>query len=262
MMNVQFHKYHVSGNDFILIDRSATPSHVCRSSLSKFLCGRKFGIGGDQLIFVGDEFGDSLNIEIWNPDGTLSPFCGNACLATAGFWSGKNNRTLDFSLLVGGVSYELTFSYGKWNVQLPKPAQEYSLEGNGLTVGRQHFIRNGTVHRVVIVDRDVEMDFMAEGQRLSSLPGVSERVNVMFVHSISSDYFTLVPWERGGTGLSMACASGASAAAWMLYADGEIENEVVVYCPGGVIPVCINSRGIKVGGSPVLICSGQASYEE
>ncbi|WP_440857003.1 diaminopimelate epimerase [Pseudomonas syringae] len=260
MIIIQFHKYHVSGNDFIIIEESVAPSHVCRSELAKFLCDRKFGVGGDQLILVLGEQDCALNIEIWNPDGTLSPFCGNACLATASFWSGMRSRTIDLKLLVGGASYELTFSDDQWNVQLPNPVDEYALEGDKLVSYRQHFIRNGTVHRVVIVDSDAEIDFMAKGQSLSSLPDTPEQVNVMFVHSVSNDCFTLIPWERGGTGLSMACASGASAAAWVLYADGEIENEVVVNCPGGVIPVCINDKGIKVGGSPVLICSGQANY--
>lgn len=260
-----FEKWHVCGNDFLFVAPLQNAERVDHAHLARHLCNRKTSIGADQLVMIGSTQSDKLRIQIdiFNPDGSRSPFCGNACIAAAAYASLQTdltNATLD--LWIGNDHYSLTRTGDDWRLELPQPEHWRSLAENTHEMPCQYYVLNGTHHRVVLCEEHPPRDLSLEGVRLSWIPGMQEACNVMFVSQISRDNFFLTPWERGGTGASLACGSGASAAAWVLYRTGLIGPRVNAICPGGIIHMNLEQEErMWVSASPVRTCIGQVFWE-
>ncbi len=77
-MELEFAKMHGLGNDFIFIDdRNRRFESRSYAGLAKKLCHRKFGIGGDGLIFILPSDTHDLKYKIINADGSEAQMCGN-----------------------------------------------------------------------------------------------------------------------------------------------------------------------------------------
>ncbi|HTM65473.1 MAG TPA: hypothetical protein VL093_04085, partial [Flavipsychrobacter sp.] len=75
-MQIHFYKYHGTGNDFILID-NRDQNVVLDKERIAFLCHRRFGIGADGLMLLGNEPGYDFRMDYYNSDGNESSMCGN-----------------------------------------------------------------------------------------------------------------------------------------------------------------------------------------
>lgn len=261
MTSLPFFKYQVAGNDFIILDPTAVPLDIDKGQLSRALCTRHFSIGADQLLLVSIGDAGCVILEIWNPDGTPSPFCGNACLAVAHYCAAQLSGPNQLDLLISGKLFSVTAQHDQWSLKLPLPEDNYPLTQYSNGADYHHFIRNGTVHRIIVADGYDGIDFATKGEAWSLATDAPEQTNVMFVHSVKRHEFSLTPWERGGTGLSKACASGASSAAWVLYQAGLTQSRVTVLCPGGSLHVTVDNDSISVEGLPFHVCSGHVHYE-
>ena len=85
-MKIHFTKMHGLGNDFILIDcrGQACPSGTKNlQDVSRQLCDRRFGIGADQILLLGNSSKADFQMRILNADGSEVEMCGNGirCLA-------------------------------------------------------------------------------------------------------------------------------------------------------------------------------------
>src|SRR5688572_4402585 len=75
-MQIQFFKYHGTGNDFILIDNRNGGIHLLPEQISG-LCHRRFGVGADGLMLLESEPGVDFRMVYFNSDGNQSSMCGN-----------------------------------------------------------------------------------------------------------------------------------------------------------------------------------------
>ena len=97
METVEFWKMNGSGNDFILIDKILHPDLELFPSLIEKLCDRRFGIGADGLLTIGDSDDVDFEMEYFNADGSTGMLCGNGarCIIRYADFSGriKDSRT-------------------------------------------------------------------------------------------------------------------------------------------------------------------------
>jgi diaminopimelate epimerase len=71
-----FHKYHALGNDYIVIDPNHSPVNLSKENI-KLICSRHFGIGSDGILYGPIFKGNTIQLRIFNPDGSEAEKSGN-----------------------------------------------------------------------------------------------------------------------------------------------------------------------------------------
>ena len=246
-------KYHGLGNDFlVLVDLDGRHAGAVDGALVVRLCDRHRGVGADGLIRVsrGEDEGADVVMELWNADGSRAEMSGNGirCLAHAVIDSGVDpGPTLTVATDAGIkiVTRQAGDQPGvlRFSVGMGQPAP---LEGLWLTVvGRKVAgVDMGNPHAVVLVEDPADEDF-AE---------LAERVNVEAVApGPEDDAITMRVWERG-VGETLACGTGAAAAAWVASREwGLVGDHVVVHQPGGAAEV-------ELGESNEVVLTGPSEF--
>ena len=76
-MKIHFYKYQGAGNDFILADNRSNTINHHNPGLIAGLCDRRFGVGGDGMMFLQNSEGFDFEMVYYNADGQPSSMCGN-----------------------------------------------------------------------------------------------------------------------------------------------------------------------------------------
>ena len=92
----------------------------------------------------------------------------------------------------------------------------------------------GNPHAVLSVDSVASADVASLGPAVQALPLFPEGVNVGFRQHVDRGQIRLRVYERG-VGETLACGSGACAAVVAGIAAGELDREVRVELPGGLL---------------------------
>jgi diaminopimelate epimerase len=96
-MVLEFHKYHGTGNDFILVDDRSSVFYPDQTLIAR-LCDRRFGIGSDGLLILRNKAGFDFEMVYYNSDGSPATFCGNGSRCIVAFAShlGIGNNEFHF----------------------------------------------------------------------------------------------------------------------------------------------------------------------
>src|SRR5829696_9859471 len=76
-MNIEFQKYQGTGNDFVIMDNRDKAYDSLTKEQVRFLCDRRFGIGGDGLMLLNTHPEYDFEMKYYNADGKESSMCGN-----------------------------------------------------------------------------------------------------------------------------------------------------------------------------------------
>jgi diaminopimelate epimerase len=220
------------------------------SKLSKKLCDRRFGIGADQLLLLEKSGRADFKMRIFNADGSEVEMCGNGirCLATY-IWDNKltagrqNGSTLTVETLAGIIIPRKSGDLVE--VDMGEPV----LEGEKIPVTVKGRVINhplklkkdtfnitcvsmGNPHAVIVVNDVTSVPLDSWGPAIETNALFPEKTNVEFIQIKNSRNIQMRVWERGA-GETLACGTGASAAAVASVLLGLTKRSVYVHLPGG-----------------------------
>lgn len=258
-MQVSFTKMQGLGNDFIVIDarhRPFTPT----PELVRQLSHRRTGIGFDQALILESprKPGSTAFYRILNADGGEVEQCGNGARCIARFLDphGEGRDLLLESL--GGMVTARVLENGDVLVNMGEPhflprdiplqaekeQDRYTLDlaGEQVQVGA---VSMGNPHAILRV-KDVDAAPVAQlGPAISDHPRFPNKTNAGFMEIAGKSTLKLRVHERGA-GETLACGTGACAAAVVARRWGEIDETVDVLLPGGRLRVSWSGPGQPV----------------
>ena len=225
MPGLPFAKMHGAGNDFIMVaagdpaDRPPlTAGRIAR------LCRRRTGIGADGLIIVGSGDGAVLSMDYFNADGGRAEMCGNGARCTVAFAHRRQLTGAAGALATdaGTLPYRV---HGPADVEIDLPAPRdlalnIALAGSPYTA--HHACNTGVPHLVIPVSNVSSVAVERDGPPLRRHPHFAPAgTNVNWVGpDATSTGWQLRTFERGVEGETLACGTGAAAAAVVLHALG------------------------------------------
>jgi diaminopimelate epimerase len=253
---------HGLGNDFVVVDARSVALEIT-PALARALGDRNRGVGFDQLAVVRPGPGVAAEIDFWNSDGTEAAACGNATRCVARLLMDESGaRTLNLRTGRGILRAEATgaglirVNMGQpqltWDtVPLARPVDldALPLEGSPGAVGM------GNPHCVLIVESADAVDVARIGPRLEHDPLFPERTNVEFVQVIDRRTLRMRVWERGGM-ITLACGSGACAAAVATARRGLTGRAVTVRLDGGELAIDWRHDGVWMTGPTTFVFEG------
>jgi diaminopimelate epimerase len=251
MPSIAFAKLHGAGNDFVLIDETTLDSQLQLDyrKLAARLGDRHRGAGFDQLMVV-TRAERTWGYLIYNADGTAAQQCGNGARAVAWWLSHRHSLKAPFVMHSPAGDVQVSTSdTGLIGVNLGKPRFEpkmIPLARPNLSLRYQtkagetpiefFTVGLGNPHAVILVEDLQKAAVDAIGAALQRHPDFPERVNVGFCQVLSKRAIKLRVYERG-VGETLACGSGACAAAISMMRAGLCERTVSVELPGGMLEV-------------------------
>lgn len=207
-MKIKFYKYQGAGNDFILIDNRQNIVNHRNPALISGLCDRRFGIGGDGMMFLQNTAGYDFEMVYYNSDGQPSSMCGNGgrCIVAFAKFLKVVDRETNF-LAVDGPHYAKISEGGDW-VSL----QMIDVD----TINRDddaYVLNTGSPHYVELVDGLKDKDVYHDGCAIRNNDTYKAKgINVNFVEPLDDGYFVRT-FERGVEDETYACGTGVTAVA-------------------------------------------------
>ncbi|MBM4019236.1 MAG: diaminopimelate epimerase [Planctomycetes bacterium] len=263
---MRFAKLHGAGNDYIYVN-GLEEKVLDPAALAVKISDRHFGVGADGLILVLPPRKDGdVRMRMFNVDGSESEMCGNGvrCLAKFAAERGlvkgpvpcapaapctvrvETEAGLREVRLLRDASGRITRgSVGMGRPRLEAALIPVSLEGERvvdvpLTVGGRTLwmtcVNMGNPHAVFYVDGVDGWPLEEVGPKIERHPLFPERVNVHIVQVVSLGEVRMRTWERG-SGLTLACGTGASAVCVAGVLTGRSARRILVHVPGGDLEV-------------------------
>jgi len=265
MATLIFSKLHGTGNDFVYVDaRRGFPGDP--AALAPALCDRHRGVGADGLILLLDSERADCRMKIYNADGSVAEMCGNGIRGFAKFVLDRGLLTrvpLRVETDAGIKVVEPEREHGRvarvavdmgapvWDGRrIPVDADGEVIE-RPLEVAGQEYrvtcVSMGNPHCVVFVDDVASLPLAALGPRFEHHPFFPRRVNTEFIRVAGPGALEMRVWERGA-GETLACGTGACAAAAAAFVWGRVGPDVTVKQPGGNATVRLKGDTIILSG--------------
>ena len=262
-MSLQFHKMHGLGNDFVILDARERPLTVDQR-LARAIADRRTGIGCDQLILLEPSSIADVKMRIWNHDGAEVASCGNASRCVVALTGATQIET------AGGIvtGHAREGPDGKVEVSLGVPQFEwdrvpltYPMDTAAIPLGwgpleKPMALSVGNPHLVFFVDDVAAIELERLGPSIEHDPAFPERINVN-VAQIGDGEIVLRTWERG-SGLTLACGTGACATAVAAIRSKRATSPVRVTMPGGSLDVAWEPGGeVRMIGAATYVYRGE-----
>lgn len=273
---IKFTKMQGAGNDYIYVNTLRHPiADPVRTSIKWSSCHT--GIGSDGLVLIGKSTKADFSMRIFNADGSEAMMCGNAsrCIGKYVYDNKLTQKevitletlsgikilklrtenglveevTVDMDLPLLTNSRQINTPDGK---MLAKTITVYGKEYKGT------FVCMGNPHLVIFIDDIKNVNLPAIGPKLENHPLFPERTNVEFVEVLPDGSLRMRVWERG-SGITMACGTGACATAVAAYLNHKAGRKSRVRMDGGDLQVHWNETDghVYMTGPAVKVFDGE-----
>jgi diaminopimelate epimerase len=273
-MKLEFTKMHGLGNDFVLIDcrdKAVSGRLPSIGDFSRKICHRRFGIGADQVLLLYPSETADFKMKIFNSDGSEVEMCGNGIRCFAKYiWDRKisGGQTLSIETAAGIIRPErrgemvrvdmgepvlepgkipvkivesLKFKVQGQQGNTSRPASQVSrVIDFPLKIEDREFkitcVSMGNPHAVTFVGDVGSFEVGRYGPAIENHAMFPNRINVEFIQVLGPDRLKMRVWERGA-GETMACGTGASAAAVAANLNRFTGKKVTVSLLGGDLEI-------------------------
>ena len=263
---MRFTKMEGLGNDYLYLNcLEKSPPNL--PELAVRLSDRHFGVGGDGIICIKPGRTGDFTMEMYNADGSRGAMCGNGIRCVGKYVYDKGltrKRCLTIDTDAGPRRLELTISAGKatWirvDMGEAKVGEERELEAGGMCF-RAVPVDVGNPHAVIFSPSVETVELERLGPLLEQHPGLPERSNVEFTAVEDARTLSVRVWERG-SGVTLACGTGACAAFAAAWRRGLCESRVRVQLPGGALTLEREERTLYLGGPARTVFEGELEPE-
>ncbi len=205
-MKIEFHKYHGTGNDFVLVDNRDLNFPAQNRGLIKRICDRRFGVGADGLILLQNHKKFDFEMVYFNADGLEGSMCGNGGRCVTAF--AQSMKLINKETVFLATDGEHKAKLSPTTISL-KMGDVKGIE----KIGRDYFLNTGSPHYVRFVP-DLEMyDVLKEGKKIRyNKRFFKEGTNVNFVE-LKGAILHVRTYERGVEAETLSCGTGVTAAA-------------------------------------------------
>ena len=267
------------GNDFVVIDAYSQPISLTNAQI-KQIADRHFGVGCDQLLIVEKPSNPSADFRyrIFNADGGEVEQCGNGARCFVRFVHDKK-LTQKSQICVetaSGIIYPKLEENGLVTVDMGAPrfepaqipfvaeklARTYPLHvGNEVVTISS--LSMGNPHAVQIVPNVDTAAVASQGPLIENHERFPKRVNAGFMQIVNEHHIRLRVFERGA-GETLACGTGACAAAVAGIQLGKLQSPVTVSMHGGELSIAWQgaSASVMMTGPAITVFEGQLSLQE
>ena len=260
-MHLKFTKMHGLGNDFVVFDAISQSVNLTAAQF-RFVADRHFGIGCDQILLVerATRADADFRYRIFNADGGEVEQCGNGarCFVRFVHDKGLSPKTEIRVETAAGVIVPRLEENGQVTVNMGVPRFEpaeipflaetralvylLGLEGNIVELS---VLSMGNPHAVQLVEDADSAPVAVEGPQIENHPSFPARVNAGFMQVLDRGHIKLRVYERGA-GETLACGTGACAAAVAGIARGLLDGSVRVTTRGGDLTIRWQGEGSPV----------------
>jgi diaminopimelate epimerase len=261
-----FHKMHGAGNDFVVID-SRGGGAAATPALARALGDRHRGVGFDQLAELRLGPDGVLVLDFWNTDGSRAGACGNATRCAAALVMDETgSSTLEIETARGRLVAERR--EGAIWVNMGAPILDWRAIPLASAVDPAHLplpgdpaaVGMGNPHCVFLVEDAEAAPVTQRGPAIERDPLFPEGTNVEFVSRLGTDRLRMRVWERG-TGVTLACGSGACAAAVVAHGRSLTGRRATIEADGGELHVDWRDDGVWLSGPVAHVFDGRLGSE-
>ena len=273
MEMLPFIKMHGLGNDYVYIDcfsaeTSAKLAGIDLAALTRSISDRHTGVGSDGLVLIMPSQVADVRMRMFNADGSEAQMCGNAsrCVAKYAYEQGLCGESMTLETIAGIKSLmihtasndrveQVTVEMGQPQVKM----SELSIKGQTYSY---IYVNMGNPHAVVFTDQPLnQLPLSTIGPLWEHHKSFPEGINTEFVHVENKRELHMRVWERG-SGETMACGTGACAAAVAAYTFGRTGNNVTVHLKGGDLSVRIDDNNtVYMTGTATRVFRGTYLWE-
>lgn len=243
-----FHKLQGAGNDFILIDNRLNYFTGIEENVFKKLCDRRFGIGADGLMLIDFKEPSFFSLKYFNSDGRSSEMCGNGARCAVYFMHLLHPGYKKFRFDISQKSYtgEVT---AKNQVKIV-----WSFTPKVKTIGKSEvnipvefdsalFVNSGVPHFILVLNDDLDsFNVKKWGSYFRNHDFFAPKgTNVNFLKFLGNKIY-IRTFERGIEGETLACGTGAVAAAIAGNYWNKINFPVAIVARGGILKIGVEEE--------------------
>jgi len=254
---MKFIKMEGLGNDFVVLKGPLDPDPADIAGW----CDRRRGIGADGVLVVRKLGGERVRMEYWNADGSRAEMCGNGlrCVARYAYDRGW----------VDGREFTVVNDSGDYPVKVRKSGRVRAMLGRAeapeqstmSVVGTDvHPMSMGNPHAVLFVESTTEAPVKTLGPVIEVAGEFPNRTNVEFVEIKDRTRIEVRTWERG-VGETLACGTGAGAAAVVANRQGLADGTLTVGLLGGDLDVEIDGDIVWMEGPATYVFEGELNAD-